>query len=304
MESSTETTVRRPRLGYSAFLLGVVAMLAGGALTFAHVETRGPIAQRMAEDRRVSLQQVIPPTLHDNNMLKDTLVLTINGAKKTFYRATKNGRVVAVAYQMTAKGYSGPILLLMAVNRNGSILGVRAVSQHETPGLGDKIDIRKTHWILGFNGHSLGNPGTKGWHVKKDGGIFDQFTGATITPRGVVAGVHRGLEVFAAHRKELLAHCTAAPGNFSGSPAGQMQGACAQEGSTLSSTRNAAGGSPAARPKGAPHNRHARVAALDKGTTIACAQRLGLTAVGSSEDAGSCGAVRQTTTTREEPHHG
>ncbi len=200
-----ETAPQRPRLGYSSILLGIVAMVAGAALTFAHVKTAGPIAARLDEDRQASLEQVIPPALHDNSLLKDAFVIDVgHGERKTFYRALRHGKVTAVAYEMTAHGYGGAILLLMGVDSSGAILGVRVLQQHETPGLGDKIDLKKTHWILGFDGRSLGNPDQKGWHVKKDGGVFDQFTGATITPRGVVKGIHEGLQLFAAHRDQLL----------------------------------------------------------------------------------------------------
>jgi electron transport complex protein RnfG len=82
---------------------------------------------------------------------------------------------------------------------------VRVLSHAETPGLGDKIDDRKSDWILGFNGKSLENTSSEQWRVKKDGGEFDQFTGATITPRGVVKSIHQGLDFFRQHRDELLA---------------------------------------------------------------------------------------------------
>ena len=92
----------------------------------------------------------------------------------------------------------------MGVDSNGTLLGVRVIAHAETPGLGDKIEAGKSNWIFGFKGKSLNNPPEDKWLVKKDGGVFDSFTGATITPRGVVAGIHHGLEVFAAHRTELL----------------------------------------------------------------------------------------------------
>lgn len=81
---------------------------------------------------------------------------------------------------------------------------MRVISHTETPGLGDKIETAKSDWILGFDGLSLQKPDEQGWHVKKDGGQFDSFTGATITPRAVVKGVHESLQLFAQHRNELL----------------------------------------------------------------------------------------------------
>lgn len=93
----------------------------------------------------------------------------------------------------------------MAVAADGTILGARVLSHTETPGLGDKIEIGKDDWIEAFAGRSLADPGPAGWKVRRDGGVFDQFSGATITPRAVVGTIHRGLTLFDRHRAELLA---------------------------------------------------------------------------------------------------
>ena len=95
---------------------------------------------------------------------------------------------------VSREGYSGPINLLVAVNVDGTLSGVRVVSHKETPGLGDKIETNKDDWILGFVGKSLSNPSEALWKVRKDGGEFDQFTGATITPRAVVNAVREVLK--------------------------------------------------------------------------------------------------------------
>ena len=101
-------------------------------------------------------------------------------------------------------GYSGSIQLLVAVLADGSLAGVRVLAHKETPGLGDKIELKKSPWIQSFTGKSLQNPDEAGWGVKKDKGQFDQFAGATITPRAVVKAVHHALQYFDAHRGELL----------------------------------------------------------------------------------------------------
>ena len=85
-------------------------------------------------------------------------------------------------------------------------VGVRVLSHQETPGLGDNIDMRRSDWILGFNGRSLIHPDESGWKVKRDGGIFDQFTSATITPRAVVKAVHNTLLFFQQYRDEIFAN--------------------------------------------------------------------------------------------------
>ncbi|HET8791735.1 MAG TPA: RnfABCDGE type electron transport complex subunit G, partial [Modicisalibacter sp.] len=100
--------------------------------------------------------------------------------------------------------YSGDISLLVGIDANGELTGVRVLSHRETPGLGDKIEVRKSDWITQFAGLSLGNPPIEQWAVKKDGGVFDAFTGATITPRAVIGAIKRSLEYFASHRALLL----------------------------------------------------------------------------------------------------
>lgn len=195
----------RKRLGYSATLLGGFAMLAGAALTLGHVHTRDAIAARLAEDRKASLSQVIPAALHDNDLLADPLTLALDGKdSKTIFRATHDGQVSAVAFEMIGQGYGGPLVVLLGLDRNGRVLGARVIAHSETPGLGDKIEVKKDRWITRLNGHGLANLGHTGWQVKKDGGRFDQFTGATITPRAVLAAVRNGLDLFEAHKAELL----------------------------------------------------------------------------------------------------
>jgi len=196
----------RGHMAYHPVQLGVLALVASGVLAGADRLTAGQIAKRQNEDLNSSIAQVIPASMHDNDMVDDAIsVPDGEGRSIKVYRARKGQRVTAVAYQYIAHGYSPtPIKLIMGVGRDGRILGVRVLSHSETPGLGDKIESSKTDWIFAFSGKSLHNPGAKGWHVKKDGGDFDQFSGATITPRGVVKGVYAGLRFFAAHRPLLL----------------------------------------------------------------------------------------------------
>ena len=108
--------------------------------------------------------------------------------------------MTGVAYEVFGTGYAGQMKLMLGVDAEGRALGVRVLAHKETPGLGDKIEVKKGDWILQFDGLSLGNPPVEKWKVKKDGGQFDQFTGATITPRGVVSAIREGLEFFAAHQ--------------------------------------------------------------------------------------------------------
>jgi len=200
----------RQRVGYQAGLLGGFALVAAALLVMGDIATRDAISEREAEDLLASLSEVIPAKLHDNDLLANTLTLTVDGPdgapqELTVYRALQGLDVSAVAYEVAGQGYGGEIDILLGIDAAGRILGARVLSHAETPGLGDKIDIARDDWILDFNGHSSSDPAPPGWAVKKDGGIFDQFSGATITPRGVVAAVKGGLDLFAEHRDALTA---------------------------------------------------------------------------------------------------
>lgn len=207
---SQETLARwRGKLAYQTGVLAVFALMASVLLGFADLATRDVIKLRLEEDLKASLEEVVPADLYDNDLLNDKLTMpsaeaNIGAAETVVYLAKKQGAVSAVCFQFIAPdGYSGPINLVMGIDKNGEILGVRVVAHTETPGLGDKIELSKSKWILGFNGKSLSNLSVAQWAVKKDGGVFDQFAGATITPRKTVQAIKRGLEFFRAHRIEL-----------------------------------------------------------------------------------------------------
>jgi len=119
--------------------------------------------------------------------------------------ARMNGQPVAfIVPGVAPDGYNGDISLIVGIKVDGTITGVRSIAHGETPGLGDKVDVAKSDWILGFNGRSLRNPTAEGWAVKKDGGEFDQFTGATITPRAVVNQVLAVLHYFDEDQQRLI----------------------------------------------------------------------------------------------------
>ncbi|WP_145107747.1 electron transport complex subunit RsxG [Cereibacter sediminicola] len=187
-------------------MLGFFSLFSALLLTFASDVTRAPIAARAAEDLLASLAQVLPAELHDNDPTADIRLLSdAEEGRVRVHVAARAGEVTGLAYELTGYGYSGAIRVLMALAPDGRILGVRVLSHTETPGLGDKIEIGKSDWIEGFSGRSLADPGPDGWKVRRDGGVFDQFSGATITPRAVVATIRRGLALFERHRAELLA---------------------------------------------------------------------------------------------------
>ncbi|OAN52728.1 electron transporter RnfG [Paramagnetospirillum marisnigri] len=195
-----------------ATILGAFCAGFGVLLALTDDVTKEPIKERALEDKMTSLGQVIPKSIHDNNPVTDAIAIPNPNAgghggtaETVVYRAMKGGQITGLAYEVNASGgYGGPIKLMLGVAPDGKLLGVRVISHKETPGLGDKIDAVKTDWITRFTGLSLGNPPVEKWKVKKDGGQFDQFSGATITPRAVVGGIRTGLEFFAANAPRMM----------------------------------------------------------------------------------------------------
>jgi len=190
--------------GKHALVLGGFSLAATLLLATAFGLTKEPIEKSALEDLRRSLEQVIPTSIYDNNPAADTMTLTLDGAPLLVYRARKAGRVTGVAFETHRRGYGGDIRVLLGIDDSGKLLGVRVLKHTETPGLGDKIEVSRSDWINRFTGLSLGNPPEAQWAVKKDGGPFDQFAGATITPRAVVNSIRDGLRLFAAQRKTML----------------------------------------------------------------------------------------------------
>jgi electron transport complex protein RnfG len=194
----------RQRLDYQTYILAAAGLVSSLLLGFGDLATRGSIAARQEEDIQATLEQVLPNAMHDNSLLHDVKTITDDNKTTAVYIARQQGAVTGVAFKFIANGgYSGPITLMMGVDKDGSVLGVRVVAHAETPGLGDKIERNKSDWILSFNKRSLDNTVPERWKVKKDGGDFDQFAGATITPRAVVHGVETGLKFFRQHRDEF-----------------------------------------------------------------------------------------------------
>jgi Na+-translocating ferredoxin:NAD+ oxidoreductase subunit G len=195
----------RQRVGYQAMLLGGFSTLATALLVAGNIATKDVIVERQREDLQSSLNQVIPAGHYNNNLLENPLHMSdLQGQPVTVYRGTEGMQISALAWEVTGQGYAGEIRLILGLDADGDILGVRVLSHAETPGLGDNIEAKRSDWILGFNGLSLGNPTQDHWKVKKDGGQFDQFSGATITPRAVVKAIKEGLSFFQSNRTELL----------------------------------------------------------------------------------------------------
>ncbi len=191
-------------------LLMVFALVGGGLVSLTFDATKEQIAANEREALVRSLQELIPPDRYNNDPLADSIQVTSSalGVQEpvTIYRARRGGQPLALFTTLTAPdGYSGPIKMLIGVYNSGVLAGVRVISHRETPGLGDRIELRKTHWIKQLDARSIGSPYARNWKVAKDGGHFDQLTGATITPRAIVRAVYGFLTYFQANRGTLFA---------------------------------------------------------------------------------------------------
>lgn len=180
----------------NGLLLAAFAVVATSLVIGVQVLTEDKIAMQQQRQVLRTLNQLIPPTMHDNDLYQSCRLLenlALGSSKpQPLYRAWVNEEPTALAAEIIAPdGYSGAIRLLVAIKPGGEVLGVRTLRHQETPGLGDKIDVEKSDWIKSFAEKQVRGADDERWTVQRDGGMFDQFTGATITPRAVVSAVKR-----------------------------------------------------------------------------------------------------------------
>ena len=200
------TAVRSSTFGITLFAIVTAALIA-----VTQVSTKDRIERNEREAQAKALYEIVPRDQIDNNLLDDTVSfvapqLVGSDAPATAYRARQGSKVIAVILPVVAPdGYSGNINMIVGIKRDGSVAGVRVLAHKETPGLGDKIELKKSDWVLSFNGKSMAGSNDRDWAVKKDGGQFDQFTGATITPRAIVNATARAITYFRANRIALMA---------------------------------------------------------------------------------------------------
>ena len=191
--------------------LTVAAAITSIAVSWVYCSTAAQIEYQVRREQANKIFELFPEYEHDNRVIDDTFMvesetslLRTREAEEGF-RVRKTGAVVGVILPATARdGYSGDIRTLVGIRLDGSISGVRVVSHHETLGLGDLVDLRRSDWVRGFDNRSLTDPPPIGWNVKKNGGVFDQFTGATITPRAVIHATRRALEYANLHKVSLF----------------------------------------------------------------------------------------------------
>jgi len=193
----------------SGVLLALFGVVGTALVAFVYQGTEDRIAANIEAATLNSLHEILSHEAYDNDILADSLLLShelLGGRDLRVYRARLGAEPVAAVFTVVAPaGYGGPIRLLVGINVFGEIDGVRVVSHRETPGLGDDIEVGRSDWILSFDGRSLLDPFYDRWAVRRDGGVFDQFTGATITPRAVVTAVRDTLIYFESHRDIVFA---------------------------------------------------------------------------------------------------
>lgn len=194
----------------SGLTLAAIAAICTALVAATYLLTR----TRVAANERAHLEQSLEPALagliYDSNVTESRQVLPAphglpGNEPAIVYRVYAKGQPVAALFAVTARdGYSGPIRVLIGIAVDGTISGVRILHQTETPGLGARIDQSKSDWVYQFDGKSLGNPVSAGWAIRRDGGQFDQLTGASVTPRAVVNAIRETLDWFQAHRDTLF----------------------------------------------------------------------------------------------------
>ncbi len=177
--------------GKNALILAAVALVCAAVSAVIYYQTEKQIQAQIQAHKQQLLGQVLPQNWYDNDLLA-----TCHAPQAPFNQdpnlkeicvAKKNGKITAYAFETVApNGYAGPIHMIAAITPQGEMLGMRVTEQHETPGLGDKVEMKNTSWAESFTHKFLRKDNLNQWAVKKDGGMFDQFTGATITPRAVV----------------------------------------------------------------------------------------------------------------------
>jgi electron transport complex protein RnfG len=190
-------------------LLALFALITTGLISLTFWGTKGKIDAQKQRRLLSILTEVVPPQYYNNTLYEDCTLVTDprlgNQEPHRVYRARLDGKPTALAIETTApNGYSGQIQLVVGVQVNGQIIGVRAIDHKETPGLGDKIELSVSDWVLSFAGKSYSEDTKNQWMVKKDGGQFDQFTGATITPRAVVGSLANTLDFIQAEGLNLF----------------------------------------------------------------------------------------------------
>lgn len=204
---------RSHRLWWSpALSLAGVALVASAAIGITAQLTRARVARNEADQVMKVLRTVLPEGAYDNEPHLDRILVRspeLLGSEDPLplYRARREGAPAAAVITTVARlGYIGPIRLLVCLTVDGQVAAVRVTEHQETPGLGDRIEAARSDWIQRFTGRTLHDPELPRWAVRRDGGEFDQLTGATITSRAVVHAVRDAQLYFEQNKEEIFRH--------------------------------------------------------------------------------------------------
>lgn len=210
-DDATHREPARRRRPLGALALIACAIVLAAILAFIASLTREQVDRNAQAWIQQRLDILVPGRMHDNDLLTDRIQVTAPeilgiATPVTIYRARLGTQPVAAVLRTVAPdGYQGPIELLVAVHYDGTLIGVQVIRHQETPGLGDAFENRDADWLGRFRGLSLLNPPQQRWSVRSDGGDFDAFTGATITPRAIVKATRRALEYYQSERERIFA---------------------------------------------------------------------------------------------------
>jgi electron transport complex protein RnfG len=192
------------------FTLATIGAVCAALVATTYLMTRDRIAANEKAWLEKSLKPALAGLFFEGSVSESMLVIRaphdLPGPDDVIiYRLFAEEKPVAALIAVTARdGYAGPIRVLVGVKYDGAVTGIRILEHRETPGLGDRIVSTRSDWVFQFDGHSLGNPDATGWALKRDGGQFDQLTGASVTPRAVISAVKETLIYFAVHRDEIF----------------------------------------------------------------------------------------------------
>jgi electron transport complex protein RnfG len=190
--------------------LAVIAAICTALVALTFQATRERIAANEKALLEQSLQPALAGTFYDSGVSESRLVLPSphglpGNEPAVVYRVFAEGEPVAALFAVTARdGFSGPIRILVGIDVDGTVTGVRILRHRETPGLGDKIESARSDWVFQFDGRSMGNPVATGWAIEVDGGKFDQLTGASVTPRAIIKAIRDTLNYFETHQDAIF----------------------------------------------------------------------------------------------------
>ncbi len=194
----------------NAFILALFAMASTVLVSIVHQLTKDKIASEVERVMNQRLNKLVSPDSYNNSPSSDCILINNHSRLNQvsihkIHRMRKDSKPIALVFSSTAhNGYSGDISLLIALSEQNRLLGVEIIDHRETPGLGDKIDSNKSHWLQQFENVELKTISDNRWRVKKDGGDFDALTGATITPRATINAIYQTILYFEEYKPDLF----------------------------------------------------------------------------------------------------